>query len=224
MDFQKLEQIIGYNFNNRNILQQCLTHPSINTKQQHYERLEFLGDAVLNFIITEFLVKKYSTLEEGELAKKRSYLVSGQLAAEVARKIGIGQFIIMSNSEQKSGGAENDANLENVIESLVGSIYLDGGIERAKEFVLEFWKDYLTRDLSDKDTNPKSYLQEWSLERGMGLPLYRIISQSGFAHLPIFEIEVSIGHSLKARAVGRSKKEAEVAAAKNLISNLSRNF
>jgi ribonuclease-3 len=220
MDLHKLEQRIGYNFKNQSILRQCLTHPSINAREKNYERLEFLGDAVLNFVITEFLVKEYNSLNEGDLAKKRSYLVSGHLAAEIARKIGLGEFIIMSHSEQKSGGADNDANLENVTEALIGSIYLDSGIEKVRQFVLEFWKDYLTLDFSDKDTNPKSYLQEWSLERGLGLPVYQIVSQSGFAHMPIFEIEVHVGHALRAKAMGRSKKEAEVAAAKNLIEKI----
>ena len=116
MDFTALEKLIDYEFKNNNLVEQCRTHPSLSTtKKQNYEQLEFLGDAVLNFVVTQYLVKEYSKLDEGGLAKKRSYLVSGHLTTEIARSIGIGQFILMSSSEQKSGGAENDENLENTI-------------------------------------------------------------------------------------------------------------
>jgi ribonuclease-3 len=217
MNLEELELLIGYKFQNQKVLEQCLTHPSIGSRSQNYERLEFLGDTVLSFVITEYLVLEYGAMLEGDLAKKRSYLVSGHVATEIARKIGLGRFIIMSNSEQKSGGSDNDANLENVIEALIGSIYLDGGIFEVKNFIMKFWSNYLDQEFSEKDMNPKSYLQEWSLERGLGLPEYRLLSQSGFAHMPIFEIEVKIHKFPTCIGIGKSKKDAEIEAAKNLI-------
>jgi len=220
MDFKELEVRINYKFKNLDVLQECLTHPSMNLEHKNYERLEFLGDAVLNFIITEFLVKEYQTHDEGELAKKRSFLVSGNLISKIAKAIDLGAFIIMSNSERKSGGAENLANLENAAESLIGSIYIDGGIEAAKDFIMSFWQDYLLLEISGKDYNPKSYLQEWSLSKGYSLPIYKLKSQSGAAHDPLFEIEVLIDGFSAAIGYGRNKKEAEIIAARNLIKEL----
>ena len=220
MDFADLEVAINYKFKNRNILVECLTHPSMNDKNLNYERLEFLGDSVLNLIITEFLVKQFKLLSEGDLAKKRAYLVSGSLSTKIARRIDLGKYIIMSNSERKSGGIDKSKNLENVVESLIGSIYLDGDFDSARKVVLFLWQDYLNIDISAREYNPKSYLQEWALAKNYKLPVYILRSQTGTAHQPIFEVEASVelfGHAV---GYGKSKKEAEIDAAKNLINGI----
>ena len=138
-----ISEIIKYNFKNTQLLNEALTHPSISLKDSpnfNYERLEFLGDSVLNLVTSEMLFNIFPQDTEGNLAKKKTALVCGTKLVEVAQSINLGAFIIMSDGERTCGGANNSSNLENVLEALIGAIYLDGGLNAAKDFISLFWK------------------------------------------------------------------------------------
>ena len=218
IDLTLFENKIKYSFLKQELLQTALTHPSQNTNY-NYERLEFLGDSVLNLVITEQLILLWPNESEGCLAKRRSFLVSGGALSKIAERNHIQDFIFMSNGEESMGGRKNPNNLENALEALIGAIYLDGGLTAAKKFITYNWKNIID-NMEDVPTNSKSSLQEWSQSHGLGIPVYKVINQQGPAHQPIFEIEVSIG-KYSACANGNSKKEAEILAAKSLLQQIS---
>jgi ribonuclease III len=217
-NLQLFENKIKYQFSNKNLLKTALTHPSCDATE-NYERLEFLGDSVLNLMITEQLILLWPEEPEGSLAKRRSFLVSGEVLSEIAKNNLIQDFIIISNGEESMGGRLNPNNLENVLEALIGALYLDGGFNIAKNFITNNWQSTIN-NMHEVPINAKSSLQEWSQSRGLGIPEYRVINQQGPAHQPIFEIEVIVG-KFTASANGTSKKEAETLAAKTLLQQIN---
>ena len=216
-----LDALINYQFVDQSLLKQALTHPSIaqnatRIKVAHYERLELLGDTVLSLVITEWLLQQYPDDDEGTLAKKRATLICGDILYEIAFNLNIQEHIIMSDGEEKSGGRESRRILENIIESLIGAMYLDGGLAVCKEFVYKFWAQALEKTTTIP-IDPKAYLQEWAQKRGKAIPNYHIIGQEGPAHKPIFTIEVTVEDMPKFTAQGASRKVAEKLAAEQLI-------
>jgi ribonuclease III len=223
-NYQALTTNIGYSFNKEKLLQKALTHPSISniSNAENYEVLELLGDAVLSLIATEKLISLYPDSNEGDLVKRRSSLICKTTLAEIAKEIGIGQYINMTFGEESSGGRNNRNILENVLEALIGAIYMDGGYMPASNFFARFWNSRITTmDKVPKD--PKSKLQEWSQSQGMDIPNYMVISREGSAHAPVFTIEVTVNSNLTASASGKSKKEAETFAAQKLIEQIEKN-
>jgi len=217
-----LEERIGYKFRNSLLLAEALTHPSISLERKDYpfdnQRLEFLGDAVLQLIVTAELYKVFPEFEEGRLTKLRSRLVSRTGLKSHAVRLGIGQYMMMGRGEEACGGRTRASTLADAFEALVGAIFLDGGVERAKAFVLlEMSDDIAQLAREPVDINPKGELQEILQAISPNAPHYEIISQSGPDHLRQFEcrviwecIELGVGN-------GRSKKLAEVAAAGNAL-------
>ncbi|HOX10646.1 MAG TPA: ribonuclease III [Candidatus Moranbacteria bacterium] len=214
-----LAKNIGIKFNNIGLLQQAVTHRSYlneNRKYEldHNERLEFLGDAVLELIITEHLYNNYSN-PEGELTSWRSALVNGEMLAKVAQEIGVEKYLLMSRGEAKDTGRARQYLLANAMEAIIGATYLDQGYETAKEFVLKNVATKLPEILDNKlYLDPKSYFQEKAQENSKVTPSYKVVKDWGPDHDKHFVVGVYLGSELVAEGEGNSKQEAQRDAAR----------
>lgn len=224
---EKVEDILAYRFQDKALLEKALTHPSAtrdgssHAGKKNYERLEFLGDAVLGLIIAEFLVNHFPDDKEGGLAKRQAALVCGEAISSVARTLDIADCIIMGPSECTGGGRENDANLENVLEALIGAIYLDGGLDAATTFVSKHWFE-MGLDMTEPPQDPKTALQEWAQARSLPLPNYETVDSEGPSHAPIFTVQLTVEGRDPVTALGPSKKIAERAAAELLLKKINK--
>ena len=217
-NLENLEDIINYNFKDKSILIQSLTHPSSeNSKFSNMERLEFLGDRVLGLVISEAIYLKFSLLKEGELSNYYNYLVQRSTCVQIAKKINLENFIIFGKSEFSKDGLR-DSILSNIIEALIGAILIDSNYETSKSIVLNLWNDLINDESIDQNIlNPKSELQEILLSLKKDLPDYKVLSISGKDHNPEFIVSLSInGHNTVA-AKGRTKQDAEKNAAKEML-------
>jgi len=203
---ENLQEIIGYSFKDNDLLCVALTHSS--TGANNYERLEFLGDRVLGLIISSLLFEKFPEENEGDLAKRLAYLVQGETLAKLSKQIPLGDYIVMSESEFGAGGTKNDHILADVFESVLGAMYLDGGITACDSFIKRYWKNILTT-MKEPPQHPKTEIQEWAQSKGIPLPIYKIIGQSGPDHAPIFEVKLVIKGYDSVIASGKSRAEAE---------------
>ncbi len=225
-ELRMVEQTIDYEFSDLALLNQALTHSSFNNLMADspgdYESLEFLGDAILGFVISEILYQRFPEHTEGTLSKLRSHLVSRSQLARMSAKIGIHRFVLLSPGEEQTGGRRKTAILGDIFESLLAAIYLDGGIEAARRVILQQF-DPVLEDLQRRDPtlkDHKSRLQELLHTRGLREPNYRIVSEKGPDHRKEFLIEAWIDNQPAARAWGRSKKDAEQRAAEQALSGL----
>ncbi|WP_168464116.1 ribonuclease III [Wolbachia endosymbiont of Ctenocephalides felis wCfeT] len=221
-----ISKIINYEFTDSAILEEALTHPSVNKRNDKnqivsYERLEFLGDSVLNMVISAMLFKLFPDEKEGALAKRKTDLVCGSTITHVAKEIELNNFIIMNNSERCNGGRSNAKNLENTLEALIGAIYIDGGFASAEKFVTQHWEE-LAKNIQTPPQDPKTSLQEWTQKNKLPLPEYELIKQTGPAHNPEFTISVCIENYGKASARATSKKVAEQKAAELMLEKIER--
>lgn len=216
---------LDYTFKDDSLLNRALTHRSCGQQEADgktpysNQRLEFLGDAVLGLVIADLLHGMYPTEQEGDLAKRYAALVRGETLAEIAAEISLGDALIMAESEVDGGGAENASNLEDACEALIGAIYLDGGIEAARNFIHTHWQER-AETTSEPPKDPKTALQEWAQGRGYDLPAYEVLEATGPSHAPEFTIEVSVQEHGSAKASAGNKKIAEREAAQELLATL----
>jgi ribonuclease III len=213
-----LEERIGYKFRNSLLLAEALTHPSLSHETQRYhfdnQRLEFLGDAVLQLVITEYLFRRFGTEAEGQLTKLRSRLVSREILKTHAAALDLGRYLLMGRGEEASGGRGRTSTLADAFEALIGAIYLDGGLETAKKFILTQAAADLEQVAQERiDINPKGHLQELLQSISPRSPVYELISHSGPEHEKTFVVQVVWEGSVLGSGCGRSKKQAETAAA-----------
>jgi ribonuclease-3 len=226
-NFAAIEKIIHYQFKNRQLLHTAFLHRSFLTGSKHHsaqsnERLEFLGDAVLDLVVTEFLYKSRPSAREGELSKVKSVLVSRNVLAEMVSKMKLAPYLLINRGEEKTGGRQRTSNLSNLYESLLGAIYLDGGLSAARTFIDRSLIKWHKKLLNHQDfINYKSILLEYAQKYGPKTPVYHLVEESGPDHDKQFEMEVSIGGSHQAKGSGKSKKLAEQAAAHNLIKQIA---
>ncbi|HWA03934.1 MAG TPA: ribonuclease III [Rhizomicrobium sp.] len=211
---------MGHVFRDRNLLARALTHSSASANASN-ERLEFLGDRVLGLIAAERLHALYPDDREGALALKFNALVRQEACARVAEAAGIGEHLVLAGSEAASGGRKKAAILAGACEAIIAALYLDGGLDAARAFVEKYWVEAfasLDRDMRD----PKTALQEWAQGRSdlPSAPVYRLVKREGPDHAPRFEVEVGVKGCDPATGAGRSKREAEQAAAKAMLSKL----
>jgi ribonuclease III len=212
----KLEGIIGYHFNDPVLCEHALTHGSRQSKRADYQRLEFLGDRVLSLVIADDLFRRFNAEQEGQLAARLSQLVRGETCAAVGQALGLDQFIIVGQVEKSKGVQRIASVLGDVVEALIGALYLDGGLEVARTFILRWWSDMLIKSPADlKDA--KTFVQEWALARAMPLPLYEVAGREGPEHAPVFTISLKVGPHDHATGIGASKQAAEMAAASAFI-------
>lgn len=208
-----LSRIIHYTFNDPIFMIMALTHRSFSS--QHNERLEFLGDSVLSFLIAEELYKRFPIIDEGDLSRLRAQLVKESSLSSIAMAIGLGDFIKLGEGELKSAGWRRPSILADTFESMIGAIYLDGGIEPTHQFVLRFFGQQLI-DIDPKliQKDPKTLLQELLQSKKSDLPIYTVASIEGEAHSQTFTIECVIKKSnIKTQGVGQSRRIAEQEAA-----------
>ena len=216
----ELQQRISYSFRDARLLERALTHRSYANEHrlsEHNERLEFLGDSVLNLVVSERLMKDRPRSPEGELSRLRAAVVSEASLAEVARSIGLGAFLLLGKGEEQTGGRDKDSLLADALEALIASLYLDGGFDRATAFIEARFQEILDRT---GGTDCKTELQERSQELLKVLPEYRVVSESGPDHRKEFVIELSVRGEILGRGSGKSKKEAEQKAAKEALQKL----
>jgi len=208
-----LSRIIHYTFNDPSFMIMALTHRSFSS--QHNERIEFLGDSVLSFLIANELYKRFPRIDEGDLSRLRAQLVKESSLSRIATSMGLGDFIRLGEGELKSAGWRRPSILADTFESIIGAIYLDGGIEPTHEFVLRFFETQLNEidpKLIQKD--PKTLLQELLQSKKSDLPIYTVVSIEGEAHSQTFTIECQIKKSnIKTQGVGNSRRIAEQEAA-----------
>ncbi len=216
---------IGVDNIDSRLANRALTHRSYINEHpealEDNERLEFLGDAVLDFMVGAWLYHQYPEMQEGELTRLRSALVRTDQLAEFARKIGLGSMIHLGKGESENGGRNRPAILCGTFEALVGALYLHGGIPVVEEFIKPFLMNAIRVILSErKHRDPKSLLQEWAQSRSLGTPVYRLVSTEGPEHDKSFEVEVLINKELVGVGGGSSKQAATKSAAAEAIKNL----
>ena len=218
-----LEERILYKFRNGLLLAEALTHPSISLERKNYpfdnQRLEFLGDSVIQVSVTEHLFRMFPDFGEGQLTKLRTRIVSRTALRNRAAKLDLGSYIMMGRGEEASGGRERASTLADVFESLVGAIYLDGGFDAARIFILRQMEEVFTEIANQpEEINPKGFLQEILQAIEPAAPEYQILSQSGPEHSKNFICSVVWNGRELGRGCGSSKKEAQVAAAQVALS------
>lgn len=212
----------GYRFRDRGLLAAALTHSSYlhEHPDQHwledFERLEFLGDAVVDLVIGEELYRRYPQATEGELTAMRAQLVSGAPLAQVAQRLGLPDRARLGRGEAETGGRGRVGLGASLFESVVGALYLDGGFAGARSFILDVMADIVAATGAGAVRSPKTVLQEWAQGQSLPLPTYRIVETTGPEHSRMFVVEVDLG-ALHARGTGRSKREAQENAAQALL-------
>ncbi len=220
------ERRSGIRFRDRSVLEQSLTHRSFlgcngGDPCRSNERLEFLGDAVLELVVIEYLYRAYPLDREGDLTKKKSLLVSKSVLANRAERMGLGGYILLSESERDSGGRERASILADGFEAVVGAIYLDRGISTVRRFIHQQLLSTASTILEDRaNMNYKSLLQEYVQARHKTHPRYRVVTEVGPDHMKLFTIEVSVRGELLGRGQGYNKKEAEQNAAGDALVRL----
>ncbi len=215
-DLNELEGKIEYCFKDKELLKQALTHSSFANEQKikranDYERLEFLGDAVLELVTSDFLYQRHPKMQEGQLTKKRSALVCGPALAFCAADIEIGSYIQLGRGEESTGGRGRDSITADVMEAIIGAIYLDGGYEASSVFIHRF----ILSDLENKELfyDSKTLLQEEVQKDSKGTLRYELVSETGPDHNKRFVIEARVNGKILGRGVGKTKKAAEQQAA-----------
>lgn len=218
----RAEKILGHQFADPSLLRGALTHPSAleeTTAERSYERLEFLGDSVVGLVVAEEIFARFPDMSEGGMTRIKISLVAGTTLSVVASELGLGETILFGNSYQGTGGRGITSALENVYEAVVAALYLDAGMEVAREWVLATLGPRISEDVANSPENPKSLLQEALQARGV-LPTYRLAGQDGPPHDRTFTAEVLAGDEVIGTGSGSSKKEAEASAAASALESL----
>ncbi len=217
---QQLSKRLGYQFNNDKLLEQALTHRS--AKGSHNERLEFLGDSVLGFVIAENLYQKFPQSSEGELTRMRSSLVKGVTLADLAREFNLGDYLILGPGELKSGGFRRDSILEDAIEAIIGAVFLDADIDTVKTIILQWFESRLVKiNPENEQKDPKSRLQEYLQGRQIPLPQYEVIQITGQSHQQEFTVRCSSEKlAIEVITKGASRRKAEQEGALQLLEKI----
>ena len=222
-ELHELEQKLAVSFINKPLLNQSLTHSSYGHEKNcpDNERLEFLGDAVLKLVMTEYIYNKYPGHAEGDLTKIRATVISDETLGKVGRKIDLGQYLLLSGNEKKSGGQKRKSNVGNAIEALIGAVYLDAGLGKARDFIIDNLRDEVeTVSRAGYICDFKSALQEYAQKNKWDLPFYRVVKEAGPRHRRVFWMEVKVKGKRYGVGRGANKKEAEQRAATMALKRL----
>ena len=215
-----LERCIGHTFVDRDLLERALTHASVGDGARavrHNERLEFLGDRVLNLCAAERLMAMDPESREGDLSRRMASLVNYHACARAAHRVGLPAALRLSASATKVGARQSDAVLGDACEALIAALYIDGGLETAKAFFEKFWTEEFPHVDAPRSKDPKTQLQEWAQGLGLPLPAYQIVASEGPPHAPVFTIEVRVQGFAAERGEGGSRQAAEKAAAQTML-------
>jgi ribonuclease III len=229
--FDTFQNVLGYSFRKTDLLREALTHKSYlnelrtsekNRPAQDNERLEFLGDAVLDLAISEHLIHLYPLSTEGDLSKMKARIVSEVTLARVARRLGVGDFLLLGKGEERTRGREKPSILADGLEALIAAVYQDGGFETARTVILKIFEEEIHGlDRRREDIDYKTELQECCQRDFDILPTYRVLRESGPDHQKLFEVKLTIKDEVYGIGRGRSKKEAEQQAAKEALEKLA---
>lgn len=216
-DLQALQTRLEHEFSNPRLLQQALTHRSFSA--DHNERVEFLGDSVLNLAVAGLLYERLSELPEGDLSRVRANLVKQDTLHKLAVQLGLPQLIRLGEGEAKSGGQKRPSILADALEAVIGAVYLDGGFAKADQLVRRLFQDVeINPHMQAIGKDPKTELQEWLQGRKMNLPIYRVVGTLGAAHKQTFDVECEISEYGRAeRGIGGSRRAGEQAAAAAML-------
>lgn len=221
-----LQETLGYKFSDLRLLNKALTHKSyVNEKNEslkHNERFEFLGDSVLDILVSDYLVRKYSNYAEGTLSKIRAAVVNESCLADLARKIELGKYLLLGKGEDLSGGRDKASILADAFEAVAGALFRDGGLDSVSKVFLPLLQEEISNfahSWSFRDF--KSELQEYTQEKWVCTPSYKVVNELGPDHAKEFEVAVMVKNIVKGQGLGRSKKEAEQAAAKMALESFS---
>ena len=219
-DLDRLQRRLGYTFQDPERLLLALTHRSFGN--QNNERLEFLGDSLVNMIIAEYLYHHFERAREGQLSRLRARMVKGVTLAEIGREFELGQYLRLGSGEKKSGGFRRDSILADAVESIIGAIYLDSDFDTCRQRVLDWFEKRLQRlDLQDTQKDPKTRLQEYLQSRQFPLPRYEVISVDGEAHAQTFHVSCALPSlDRKTTGAGSSRRIAEQQAARAALKQL----
>jgi len=213
----ELEALLGHAFADPGLVDAALTHGSRQEAVADYQRLEFLGDRVLSLVVAEELYTRFPQEKEGALAARLSNLVRAETCAKIAEQLNVADFIQVGVVEKRKGVQNMASVLGDVIEALIGALYLDGGLAVAQRFIVQQWEAMFTQaPASLKDA--KTFVQEWALGQAMPLPSYVVLGREGPQHAPRFEVSLQVGNLASATGQGPSKQAAEMDAATNFIS------
>ena len=215
-----IERRLGYKFNNLALLDEALVHAS--SKQSSFpdnERLEFLGDRVLGLVIAEELMGLDPDAEVGLVNKRYNLLVCGTACNEAAVALGIGKALKLGRSEQMSGGRGKKTVLAGAMEAVIAAVYLDGGLEVARQLILRTWREMFD-EVDAESYDAKGKLQEWAQKRGFGIPTYTVTKREGPDHAPTFTVELRVDSGMSRTACANSKRNAEQVAAAQMLSEL----
>ncbi len=216
---EALAGVLGHRFADPSLLQEALTHRSAARSDGYRfgnERLEFLGDRVLGLVVADLLLDTFPDASEGELARRFAALVRREALEEVSAALDLGVYLTLSEAEARTGGHRNTGLQADACEALIGALYLDGGMDAARRFILDYWRP-LVAAATGPVRDPKTRLQEWAQARALPLPEYRVVSETGPAHEPEFTIEVSVEGQAPVRAKAGTKRRAEQDAARALL-------
>ena len=225
---KNFEEIISYTFNDISLLDNALTHRSYANENQELscrdnERLEFLGDAVLELCISDILMKKFPDYTEGQLSKLRAFLVNEQALTDLAKKFNLGDFLLLGKGEESSGGRTKNSILSNTFEAVIAAIYVDSGYEEIYELTNDLFRPLIENGFDETIYRDyKTYVQEISQNRFKVIPEYTLIHEYGPDHDKIFQIELSISDILTTTGIGKNKKDAEQQAAKKALEELEK--
>lgn len=215
-----LERRLGHAFSDRALLERALTHASVGEGGKPVpdnERLEFLGDRVLGLLVADRLFRDFPEADEGRLSNRLHGLVDKSACARVGHRLNLGAALRLSPGEAKSGGRRKDGLVANAVEAVLAAVWLDGGVEAASAVFHRIWAEELIAPAAPGLNNPKSALQEWAQSLGRPLPVYRVTGRAGSDHAPVFTVEVGVEGVELLTAQGRSRQEAEKAAAAALL-------
>jgi ribonuclease III len=219
-NLDRLSRRLGYHFKQSDYLKQALTHRSVGSK--NYERFEFLGDSILSFVIAHELFTLFPLQSEGELSRLRSFLVKGDMLAEIGKELDLGDFLILGQGELKSGGFRRSSILADALEAVFAAVFLDGGVEAAKQVILKLYRTRLEEHpLTDCLKDAKTLLQEYLQSKKKPLPEYKLTKMEGDEHEQVFYVTCQVeGMAYKASGQGPTRRKAEQIAAKSLLKQL----
>ncbi|MCS5595009.1 MAG: ribonuclease III [Porticoccaceae bacterium] len=218
----QLQKRLGYQFIDPDLLILALSHRSVATENN--ERLEFLGDSILGLVVTDFLYREFPQAREGDLSRMRSHIVRGESLAEVAKQLALGPDLLLGSGEMKSGGHRRDSILGDTVEALIGAVYLDRGVEAAREIVTAWFQSFFDSALQAQPVkDAKTTLQEWLQHRNKPLPDYQLVSTGGEAHSRLFTVSCKIGAVETAMtATASSRRRAEQMVAEQLLEEVEK--
>lgn len=223
-NIDKFENIIDYKFENKEYILEALTHSSYSNENKNYdfnERLEFLGDSVLSVVVSDYLFKKEKDLPEGELTKLRANIVCEESLSEVANEINLGEHILLGKGEEATGGRQRISILADAFEAVIAAIYLDGGIENARKFILDYMENIICDSRKGKIFRDyKTHLQELLQGRGESNIWYKLVDEKGPDHNKRFVMQVGSNEDVLGTGEGKSKKEAEQLAARVALKSI----